>query len=1168
MQNKINNKWQWLRLIFLLLNILFPLRMAFAAGGIATDGTVGPAQTLSGTNVTIPQNLGTTFGKNLFHSFNQFNVNNGQTVTFTENTPNALENVISRVTGGSASNIDGTLRSTPGGRANLYLVNPSGIVFGKNAQINVPGAFHASTADEVRFQDGARFSASQPAGSNLTAAAPASFGFLGTSSATNGLLKVDGAQLAVGTGKKLDMVGRNISVENGAKLTAPEGEVRLEAVGQGSMTVPLNQPSETAHGALALTKSTIDASGEGGGKVIIRGSDLNMDQNAKILAETKDKKDGVGIDVHLTGNLTMKDGSKISASTFGSGDAGNIFVTAKNLLLDGKTDSNGQKPLHLKTSIDSESGDRRAMKEQFTGSAGNIELHIADRLSLVRGGRIGASSFGKGDAGKVIVNAGELLIDEQGVQTDSLGNQLLTGIFAGSGKTWSGKGGDINVTVQNDIYMKGGSEISAVTRGSKAAGNIHIKAKNLLIDGQTTLNRQNIYFPTLISSTSGSDTISDKTTGNAGHIEVNIANRLSLLRGGQIGTSSFNKGNAGKVIVNTGELLIDEQGVQTDSLGNQLQTGIFTAAGRGWSGKGGDINVTVQGNMTMKGGSVIGASTHSSGAAGNIYVTASNLAVDGRFANGQTSTLISSIAVEGETSSEKTGNAGNITLDIANQLSLIRGGKITTSSFGTGNAGDIVVNARQLLIDGQGILTDNFFDGPLETGIFTGAQGVMSGQGGDITTIIQGNVNVRDGGRMRASTLGRGTAGDINVKAKNIFIEGQSPDATHQSGIITATASRGSGNAGDIVLKASEDISISGNSQLFSSTIGSQVRAGNISLTARNFEASLGAIIDSSNFAAEGGSGDIIIRATDSFHIYGKSLISSLTLGVGRHGKIDIKSPSLNITDHARIFGTTVSDGTGSDIILTGKDIRIDSAEIRSESRNIKNPFTGKIAQGAGGNIDISASNHIYLSQKGVISSGSTSWGNAGNITLNANQLSLDQDSSISSEADNSNGGNITINGGQLVQLINSGLRTSVHGPQIGNSGNITINAKNLVMETGLIQANTRALGASAGNIKLNIKGLIPSGQSLFRGVIQETPWKPDEFGLNVIEAVAPNGISGLVQSTAPQLDLSGVLSNLGMPQFDVHAISQNYCSLGAGSSLIRQGKGGLPPRSRDSVMY
>ena len=115
---------------------------AHAVGGLATDGTVGPKQSLSGPHVDIPQSLGTTVGKNVFHSFSQFNVNQGQTVTFQENAPNTLDNVISRVTGGNRSDINGTLRSTPGGHANLYLINPNGVVFGPNAKLDVPGDFH------------------------------------------------------------------------------------------------------------------------------------------------------------------------------------------------------------------------------------------------------------------------------------------------------------------------------------------------------------------------------------------------------------------------------------------------------------------------------------------------------------------------------------------------------------------------------------------------------------------------------------------------------------------------------------------------------------------------------------------------------------------------------------------------------------------------------------------------------------------------------------------------------------------------------------------------------------------------------------------------------------------------------------------------------------------
>lgn len=928
MLDKLNNHWQWL--IFLSIGILFPLRMAIAAGGIATDGTMGPAQTLGGKiDVDIEQNLGTTVGKNLFHSFSEFNVNSGQTVTFKESTPNALDNVISRVTGGSQSDINGTLRSTPDGHANLYLVNPSGVMFGKDARIDVPGAFHASTANEVRFQDGARFSASQPTGSTLTAAAPASFGFLGTSSATNGLLKVDGSQLAVGTGQKLDMVGRNISVENGAKLSASEGEVRLEAVGQRSMNIPLNQPSETTHGAISLTRSTIDASGEGGGKVIVRGRDLKMDQNALIAANTHGKQDGAGIDIRLTDDLNMKGGGRILAGTLGSGAAGNIHVKAKNLLIDGKTTINGQ-PLYLGTGISTETGDHTAAEKHSTGRAGDIELHIANRLSLIRGGQINSSSFSTGNAGNIMIKAGQLWIDRQGILAplDILGRSLHSGIVTAALRTWSGKGGNIDVAVQRDINIKGGGLIEAGTLGNAISGNILVIAKNLRIDGLNTI--------TGIGTEAGNSAAKEKhSTGRAGNIEVRIEDQLSLARSGQINASSFGTGDAGNVTVNVGQLLIDGQGAQN--------TGIFSSVAREWGGKGGNIDVAVQGDINIiGGGSLIQAGTLGGGASGNILVTAKNLRIDGL-------NTITGIGTEAgdNTVKEKhsTGLAGDIEVRIEDQLLLTQRGQINSSSFGTGDAGNVTVKAGQLVIDGQGVLADNLEN---STGIFTASLRTWSGEGGKIAVTIRGDMAIKGGGTISADT-----------------------------------------------------------------------------------------------------------------------------------------------------YGTQ----------------------------------------------------------------------NAGDITVSANQLTLEQDSSISTAAENSNGGNITINGGQFVQLINSKLITNVQGRQ-GNSGNITINAENLVMETGLIQANTEAFGGSAGNIKLNVKGLIPSGQSLFKGVSQETLWKPDEFGLNVIEAVAPNGISGVVQSTAPQLDLSGVLSNLGMPRFDTRAINQDYCSLGTGSSLIRQGKGGLPPRSRDSVMY
>src|SRR5713226_1503921 len=149
-------------------------RMA-AAQHITVDGHFSPAQTLIGPNYSIGANLGKQVGSNLFHSFGQFGLSTGESAAFSG--PATISNVISRVTGGIRSDINGKIQSNITG-ANLYLINPSGIVFGPNATVNVSGSFHASTADYLKMSDGAKFQATNPGGSTLSAAPPAAFGFL------------------------------------------------------------------------------------------------------------------------------------------------------------------------------------------------------------------------------------------------------------------------------------------------------------------------------------------------------------------------------------------------------------------------------------------------------------------------------------------------------------------------------------------------------------------------------------------------------------------------------------------------------------------------------------------------------------------------------------------------------------------------------------------------------------------------------------------------------------------------------------------------------------------------------------------------------------------------------------------------------------------------------
>src|SRR5215467_1025699 len=157
-------------------------RGASAQNHITVDGrfSTGPVPYSNGV-YTIGASLGRQVGSNLFHSFGQFSLSNApvpESATFTATgSTGPISNVIGRVTGGTQSNINGAVVSTIPG-ANLYLINPSGIVFGPNATVNVSGSFHASTADYVKMSDGARFQATNPDGSTLTAAPPAAFGFM------------------------------------------------------------------------------------------------------------------------------------------------------------------------------------------------------------------------------------------------------------------------------------------------------------------------------------------------------------------------------------------------------------------------------------------------------------------------------------------------------------------------------------------------------------------------------------------------------------------------------------------------------------------------------------------------------------------------------------------------------------------------------------------------------------------------------------------------------------------------------------------------------------------------------------------------------------------------------------------------------------------------------
>ncbi len=218
--------WGWLALLAGL------VPGAAGAQHITIDGRFSPAQTLSavGGTYAIGASLGKQVGGNLFQSFGQFGLSAGQTAAFSGSA--AIKNVIGGVTGGSPSSIDGKIQSTIAG-ANLYLINPSGIVFGANASVNVSGSFHASTADYLKLADGTRFQVTHANGT-LSAAPPAAFGFL---SARPAAITVNGSTLGPVPGT-LGLVGGPVTIKGGT-LNAPAGTIQVASVA-GAGEVPVD----------------------------------------------------------------------------------------------------------------------------------------------------------------------------------------------------------------------------------------------------------------------------------------------------------------------------------------------------------------------------------------------------------------------------------------------------------------------------------------------------------------------------------------------------------------------------------------------------------------------------------------------------------------------------------------------------------------------------------------------------------------------------------------------------------------------------------------------------------------------------------------------------------------------------------------------------------------
>jgi filamentous hemagglutinin family protein len=695
---------------------LAPINAARAQ--IIPDGTLGAESSTVTPDIIkgIPSDRidgGATRGTNLFHSFGEFNVGVGSGAYFSN--PSGIENIISRVTGSNLSQIQGTLGVL--GNANLFFLNPNGIVFGPNASLDVKGSFLASTANSVLFNNGFAFSATDPqVPPLLTVNVPIGLQYRGNP----GAIQSQGAFLQVPTGQSLTLAGGTVNI-NGGFLLAPGGRVELAGVaapGEVGLTQQgqewrLRVPEGLARADLAINNALVDVSAGGGGSIALTARNLKLTgarrTRTALLAGIDSGLGTVGaqagdIDINTveatnidassvlnsvlangignagainisTGSLSVTNGGQVAVSTDGKGNAGNINITARDRVSFGGVGSDGINSAAVST------GDLSGLG----GQGGDINIATGS-LSLTNGGRVFTAAFGKGNAGNINIAARDR-VSFDGVGSNGLSSAAVsTGDLSGLG----GQGGDINITT-GSLSLTNGGELLTSTLGRGDTGNINITARDAVSFDGVGSNGRN-------SSASSLGDISG-VGGQGGDINITTGS-LSLTNGGQVDASTVGKGNAGNINI-TARDAVSFNGVGSSGNG-VIRSGVRSRVTDVGVGKGGNITVKT-GLFSITNGGTLSASSVGQGGAGNLDVNARQLRLD------QGSILAQAA----------TGQGGNITLQVQDFLLLRRGSFISTTA-GTAQAGG---DGGNITFNGNFIVAIPNEDSDISANAFTGKGG-------------------------------------------------------------------------------------------------------------------------------------------------------------------------------------------------------------------------------------------------------------------------------------------------------------------------------------------------------------------------------------------------------------------------------------------------------------
>ena len=1182
-------------------SVLFGLSAIFSLSSvIEVKAQLIPDNTLGKENsIVTPTKLlqridgGAIRGSNLFHSFKEFNINNGKSVYFSN--PSAIENILTRVTGKNPSNIFGKLGVL--GNANLFLLNPNGIIFGENTSLDISGSFSAITSPSILFNNNFEFSTTNPNNVPLLKV-----------NITPGLQYPRNQQADITNrgnltvGKDLNLIGKNLDLTG--ELNAGS-DLRLQAEDTLKIRERKTLPfiADAGNNLLLQANQTLDIFAlnhhQSG---LFSGNNLILQSSNPVLGDARyfsggsfriEKLDGslgdlespndpiirasgdvsfdsytgaslhilAGGSVNITGDVTITgaDGENGLQETVTLSNGESLSIDGKNqatLDIRAGTTAFGIPGINGSGSFtpgNPNTGGSGSGSDIFVG--GNIKVDAADGLVFLTNQYGADSSLSGGDiqvrdinTGSFSGNGGSIFIDSQG---DIFTNSIASPSVSVSEASIGGNGGAITLTSGGSIFTEGAPLQTFSDKGN--GGAITFTA-----GGDITINN------TFLESNARS---------SGGDIRLNAEN--DIITNAPLYSNSA--GNGGAITLNAGRNIYTNEKLDSSS------------SNEGNSGNGGAISLNADGNIYTQ--SLESFSFSSEGNAGNGGAIAVSAGGD----------ILGEEAIFSTFSVSETGNSadgGNVTLEAQQNIQDLEVLTLSSDSISgdvqVKGSGDLSVTNTNILTSKQLTINSRFIGRKIVLDVG------KDGQSGDVFVTSNGNLSFNNS-RIASDTKGNNPAGDVTITSSNLL--------TFNNSFITINTNS-TGSAGDIDISADRGIILTDKSELSAQTTA-QGDAGDITLNTSKLTLQQQAQISTST-TAQGEAGDITINAKDSINLFNASGITSEAKGEGIAGELNITTGHFNIINGSR--ASVNSEKAAGNVTVSADNIILDNqAKLTSETndgisgdiklQNLKtlqlrgdSLISATTIDGEAGDIVINASDEVKIETDSKIASGaigtgtagfleiitdkliikdnsqatvsSKGSGDAGYILVEANSVNLNNQAKIFATTDNGISGYISLNGlNSLILSNNSDISASTVD---GEAGDITINAFDYVKIEGNSKLESAATGkGEAGFLEITTDNLTISDNS------QATVSSKDSQnpGYILIEASDVNLINQAKISATTVSGISGyiTLDNLNSLKLNNSEISASTVdgvagdiTINAANSIELTGKGGLSVQSTE----